>query len=447
LNALLESLDEYGLSGHSQQELSDLIYQLGKRKLDTWSERLVETSSVPADVAKPDPLDVFNFLASSAIRGATSCVYCQTAQLDKLARFAALYADRLVLPANFAVSGYDRLSRLGLIRAVNAVNSLRPLIEAGIVQVKVAATCLCRDCLRKRGVPFERIDSEAKAFWRKRISDFQVVYHSAAGRKCPRLVITGPDAFMPHDRFVVQFRETPSFASRLNGGAVGSGVVVPESIVAEEDLLAMAYSEFAGDLMAQQLYGVQFGTTYLTDLPGQAEFFGQMKARNERMANAARLCSHLAHSVPLLSDVPINEVLKIRSREPEAFLRYRSTLNRIVQEHVRPGAFLGTEDASLLYHDVLRPQLARLKSEVLARRKTSQRKALAKIGCSFAAITLGVVNGLLPAELAKLFTAVGGVSLLKDIGEAVADIQRKPNEVRNNDLYFLLELEERIPHE
>jgi hypothetical protein len=151
-------------------------------------------------------------------------------------------------------------------------------------------------------------------------------------------------------------------------------------------------------------------------------------------------CGHLSHSVPLFSDVLIRKVVQIRAQEPEAFIQYRSALNNIIREHIRPGTFVGPSHATQLYHDVLRPRIAKLKSEADAWARSARRKA-AKVACSLAAIALGVVSGLLPADLAKLFAAVGGVSLLRDIGEALANIRRKPTEVRNSDLYLLLGLD------
>jgi hypothetical protein len=445
LNNLLLLLDEFGLSRRSPEDLLYVIGTTGKRKLRKYSQALVDATTNFESEDKPDCMDVFNFLAGSAIRGDSCCLQpeCQAAKLHSFSRFAALYADRVVLPVEFVFSVFDDIDRFRFAHTINAINYLRPLIEAGIVTPQLEPTCICSDCLQKRGVSLDRITSEVNGFWRERAGEFRMVYTNESG-KPPSLLITGPEAFLPHGGIRMMFRDPlENIRSRTKAAPGQAGVVVPKSTIVREGLLATVFHEFKSDLMAQQIYGLKYGATYLTDSPGQAAFFGELKARGESMANAARLCAHLAHSVPLFSDVSVEKALEIRLREPDAFVRYRSALNKIVRDHVRSGTFLGEEDATQLYHDVLRPEIAKLKSDALARQRASRRKALAKIGCSFAAITLGVVNGLLPTELAKLFTAVGGFSLLKEIGEAVADIQRKPNEVRNHDLYFLLETEHR----
>ena len=432
--------------GFHSKAMLDVVFGLSNKRLRQCAD-LLETALPDAESEpKPDPLDVFNFLASSGLRGDSGCsqLPCQIGKLQTLSRFAALYADRVVFPVDFLIfDPADPDDRFRFFRSVNALNYLRPLIEADIIQLAPASTCVCKACLLEQGVDLKRIESGAGSFWRQNADRFSVIYRPPAGHEPPKLDVSGPPGFLPHGGLEIDLPEPLEYVAKRTRLIDGyPGVIVPGRKVAERNLLSeIVFSAFETDLIAQQIYGVQFGATYLTDSPGEAEFFGGLKTRDEAIANAARFCGHLAHTVPLLSDVPIRKVLQIRAQEPEAFIRYRSALNDIVREHIRPGIFLGADEASELYHDVLRPRIAKLKSEATARERSSRRKAAAKVVCSFAAVTLGVVNGLLPAELAKLFLAVGGVSLLKDIGEALADIQRKPSEVRNNDLYFLLDLE------
>lgn len=453
LSNLLLLLDEFGLSPGSPAELRAVVSGLSCKRLGELAELLRDAVPDHNLATKPDPLDIFNFLASSAIRGDSGCssLGCQTQKLVTLSRFAALYADRVMFPVDFAVYGSgDELDRHHFFHSVNALNFLRPLIEQEIIQPVRNTNCVCVKCLAERGVELNRLISEAEVFWRERVSEFTVVYWPPLGDELAKVMVSGPREFLPHGGIRVTLRKPLDNIAKQTTLIDGRpGVIMPEAEVFRQHVLSQSvFSEFLTDLIAQQLYGLQFGATYLTDMPGQAKFFGSSKPRDESMANAARLCGHLAHSVPLFSEAPIRTVLEIRAQEPEAFIRYRSTLNDVVREHIRPGTFLGPGESSQLYNDVLRPRIAKLRSEVVAIRRRSTRKAMAKIACSFAAITLGVVNGLLPTELAKLFTAVGGVSLLKDIGEALAEIQHRPSEVRNNDLYFLLELEQGSqPHE
>jgi hypothetical protein len=138
--------------------------------------------------------------------------------------------------------------------------------------------------------------------------------------------------------------------------------------------------------------------------------------------------------------VPIRTVLKIRREEPEAFIRYRSTLNQVVQTYVKPGEVLTPKQAAELYHDHIRPELAELRIKAKTSFRAAVRKSVSKVLVSGAALSIGIMGGLLPNELGKLFTAIGGMKVLTDIGDAIAAIQRRPYEIRNDNLYFLLRL-------
>jgi hypothetical protein len=57
------------------------------------------------------------------------------------------------------------------------------------------------------------------------------------------------------------------------------------------------------------------------------------------------------------------------------------------------------------------------------------------------AVGLGAYGGLLPSDLGGLLKMAGGVGLLSQIGEAVGLIEKSPAEIRNQNLYFLLKLQ------
>jgi hypothetical protein len=82
------------------------------------------------------------------------------------------------------------------------------------------------------------------------------------------------------------------------------------------------------DLIFQQLYGYQYGTKYLTDLPGEAEFLGASSPNDELRRKTAALCGELVHSVPLLREVPLPTVLRIRQEDPGSLVLYRQAYVR-----------------------------------------------------------------------------------------------------------------------
>jgi hypothetical protein len=67
---------------------------------------------------------------------------------------------------------------------------------------------------------------------------------------------------------------------------------------------------------------------------------------------------------------------------------------------------------------------------------------LLKAGASAVLLTLGLIGGVLPSQLADVIKAVGGFSVAKDIVESIGAAGEVPPIVRSDDLYFLLRLDE-----
>jgi hypothetical protein len=127
-----------------------------------------------------------------------------------------------------------------------------------------------------------------------------------------------------------------------------------------------------------------------------------------------------------------------------AFLVYRDALRSVLRDYVEVNHEITDRDARQLYDDVLRPEIAKLHAQAQVHRKSAGKKFLIKAAASGAAIAIGVFGGLLPAELAALFKAVGGFSLVKEVGEALGSITNHPDEIRSHNFYFLLRIRERM---
>lgn len=91
----------------------------------------------------------FDFAASSTLSGACyPCSHpnCRLKQVDRVARFAALYANHVLilnpLPAH-APEVVDRNFRLRLCGDLQVLNHVRPLLEAGIVGLSPNYFALC----------------------------------------------------------------------------------------------------------------------------------------------------------------------------------------------------------------------------------------------------------------------------------------------------------------
>jgi len=107
---------------------------------------------------------------------------------------------------------------------------------------------------------------------------------------------------------------------------------------------------------------------------------------------------------------------------------------------VAQGGTVGKSEAKEIYEDIIKPKLVALQTQAKNFRRASLKKGLLKVTASSAIVAIGIYAGILPSDISKLITAIGGFSVARDLAEALGSIGTNPEEVRNHNLYFLLRL-------
>ncbi len=202
------------------------------------------------------------------------------------------------------------------------------------------------------------------------------------------------------------------------------------------------FNGIAEDATLQQFYGAKYDTKYLTDRLGEAEFLSSISSEFELAKQKQALCAHLAHSIPLFSEVPIETVVKIRREDNEAFQQYRSTLGEIIKRYVSSDKQIRTPEAKEIYFDELEPRLRELQRRARFERRTVLKKGVLKTAATTAMVGLGIYSGILPPHLIEICKSIGGVKLAADVAEIFASMEKHPPAIRNHNLYFLLRVKE-----
>src|SRR5438046_2105344 len=139
MNPALEVLEKYGLAGDidslrviafSQTKIVKLHRELYstvlKKQIEDFNENAEEQQGI----------DPFSFFASRSMRGMCGSFPCRIEKLDFLARYSALYANKVLVPLSLSVDP-GMLSReeaaYELSEASLIFLRLRPLVEAGLV--------------------------------------------------------------------------------------------------------------------------------------------------------------------------------------------------------------------------------------------------------------------------------------------------------------------------
>lgn len=441
---LIDTLENYGLvSGQAVERLtSDLPFkQIVKIRHDLQESLCSDTEVRRAD--EDDSLSPFNFIASASFRGDTGCGswYCHTQKAEILARYAACFCDRVVVPIDFGghhEGSSQKRERYELARGLLGVVEMRPVIDAGVVVPVASMFHYCPNCFPEKVPQVERIIQIRKHLIEALSDKFWMTYEQGRNRTPGRVRVHGPESYIEHGE--VSFEPRLPMAWLPKSHRTAKSIRLTDAQMKESKQVDRIIGKIAMDVSAQQVYSTQFNAAYLTNISGEAQFLKLLQEDDHLAARTATVCAQLTHSIPLFTELPLDRVMKVRKEDREAFDSYRVTLSKIVKENIKTDKQLTQGQAQELYNDVLQPEVANLKQQAKNERKTALKESALSAGVTAGVIALGAYSGFLPTQLTALCTAVGGIKLVTDLAKSVAAIQKNPSKVRNSNLYFLLRL-------
>jgi hypothetical protein len=158
--------------------------------------------------AGPREIDPFSFLASRSLRGGLCGAYtCRMEKLDFLGRYAALYANRVILPLDLTdPAKLDNATTAAkeLAEASLAFLRLRPLIDAGLVFPVVMISFHCVHtaewCSEMTRLVHDVADHAAKDLQDEYNVTYQLPEKSPTGRST--IYVDGPENFLEHGSIV-----------------------------------------------------------------------------------------------------------------------------------------------------------------------------------------------------------------------------------------------------
>lgn len=442
--AVIEIFESTGIA--SEADLGR-IYELDKPAVTALYERVYEAADATELAESESPsTDPFSFIASASLRGEAGCSspVCRVEKLNLLGRYAALYANRLTFPLPLEqpskVTDVDR-ARYLLAQTGLSLLSLRPLVDAGIVVPRTMTTHHCEHTLDSVMKMIDMVHSIADEAAGHFARQFRVVYQSPQKSPTGRstLYIKGPEEFLEHGDLVMLFDEGPKWRAKswkLNRvGRVEIGGRRKRAAVTR------IFNQIANDTTFYFAHGGFRTSRYLTDLPGEAFLLDFLMPDEELAATSAALAQYATHTVPLLGDLPLGALVRIRREERESFGRYqvavRNLLSEISSKHRRPGK----AEVQDIFKEQIEPELVKMKSELKLERKRQRRRIGGALAALATSIGIGAF-GLAPVAGAALAApgAVVGSKLLYDTAKSVCE--HGANVAGGSDFYFLLRITE-----
>lgn len=445
MHELFDIVEEHGFIGVQDAEK---VYELSARKLQTLHRELFDQIYKRQNERIwgrriPSPT-TFSFHAGASIRGACGCseLGCRLQKLDFLARYTALYASEVTFPLAMPNprAGYDIEDvRDGLELDLVCLLFLRPLVTAGLIMPVVMRSTHCiheQAWIKELTSLAHDFSQDTAKFCESEFTlRYQVPEKSPSGR--PTLYLEGPEQYVAHGGLARLLGGKPQWLPKSirfdkQGLAEVRGIY-------KRVMLSQMFTNIADNVSFYFAYGLKRRARFLSDMRGETDFLDWMTSDDEEMTAKTDLLRELQHTVPVLGELPIATILRIRKQEKDAFEAYRDAVTKM-SSNVLTSKNVSKKEARQMLRDAIEPELRKMNRDLRTYRKIRRSQLIGSAVSMAAGVILGAYSGLPPIASVPLATGAGVVGGRLAAKAAEETCSHGPEFKQKNDLYFLLRL-------
>lgn len=437
------------LEAFEQIEEKDIFKQI----VQEWSEEQVEDFVV--NIFKLIPNDSFekhsyyNFYANSTLAGAPypcSALECRVKNVYDLLRFAALYADKMLLPSPIDKHYEDieagrKVNRMNLVGDIIIILNLKPLILSGIIGFFSSYVCLCADCLSKMATK----ENELQAKMHKIA---ELIYNETL--ECiscnlqrdqdgiAYLAIKGAEKLGFHEQIdILMYEENKTIKELLKKS---KDVIITADMMRDLGIIDYLFEPLIMDVFQAQINTSFLDSSYITNRPYDAIMISQLQnmgVGQEVITHTQMVEKALFHKIPLLGEVKIEDIVNLRKKDGEAFEGYRSKMNAILDTYDK----LDRKALTDIQKDIIIPELDAMEQAIYRNKKALIKSTAQDILLLGGGIGIGVFSGMLPIDYSALVGIMGGISAISNVVDK-AKQYFSHDDIKSNSFYFLYELRE-----
>ena len=447
---LFQLLDEKGLS--APETLAAQIEKLSLTKIVEIDQILAEKITPPKLTIASDDISNFKFWPNSELAAKDGCWHeeCRTGRLVRLARFATMWADSVYIPTYFGITSPDKIEdrwREWFYGSVRALLATRPVIEAGLITIVAPKPIECP--LHHPEVDPE-LARQAKllvkaetAVLREYDKLVNVTVETCCGRHCT-VMIDAPEELMPGGgggyTTDLDHCGPPDWLPKTIKKRIAAGEIltyqVPKTHAARSEIIRHSVIHPAvEDVLIQHVQCQNLSAKYLTDRPVDSTFLRKVNQDANLASWTAVLSQHLQYEMPILTGVPLTELIDLRTHGYEAFQVYRDTMKEIINKHiVNKPAITGTE-AKDIHDDIVLPQLHKMNQKLKAAKDKLSNRTRRDVLIAGGTLVLGLSSGLVFPPLA--LSAGAAIPFAIDAAKTVLERSDTSDELKSHNLYFL----------
>ncbi|MBN2128986.1 MAG: hypothetical protein JW741_05790 [Sedimentisphaerales bacterium] len=445
MDRFLEHMGRKGLIGGGTVN-DEQIRCLSKSKILNIAEDLASLTPSPEESVLNPPITHCASISLGGGRDDCEFLECRRTRLDSLARFAAFYSDRVFVRNFFCDYEHRRERSIDDLRMtlhddIALILHIAPLLAQRLL-ILASEKRLCPNCLGQALGFGSKCGREFHHAWNDLADEFLDSVVPTAVQKGRWIVIkvSCPEPYSECGQVVVYnevprpFQARPRIMAQLSKGAkVKLSKTMIRALKIHHDLAGKVVHSVAYHAIMNRCLKASFLTNKELELVFLNKASGDI-ALERRNAIAMK---HLTALVPFVIDVPVSKLSKLREREAESFVRFRSAFNRVLSEYGDQKRGLSAKVARELYGDVLAPELARLDQKVKRSKQDLVSATARPLAGMVGAISFGLLSGLIPAEIAQLAQTIGIASFGSTFLERLMALGDAEKTVQQDDFYFL----------
>lgn len=447
----LDHLDRSGLLGPDGVDRQKII-DTPRTHLAELAWSLSEATRLTAPTSERERNNILQHSASLELSGApTPCAAlgCRQRNAASLARFAALYSDRVYVQMPFTASTAhadhgpavdDTRYKDRFCDHLAVIHELRPLIAKGLV-VPVTTAQYCEECLSNSVLGADashRLKKLISILVGRFIEDVELELQPQGNGIF--LTLRGPETLLSHPAIRRIWPLPPSLIDGVPSikrrVLAGQTVTLSRNAKRHSGLAQWNAQRHLNRFLYDLLGARETGAPFLTTLESDIELFAGATSAATR-DRSALIQQHLSTIVPIAADVPTAKLVTLREREADAFLIYRQSLMKAVETVLAAKKTFTAADAKQLYQDVVRPALAKLDQKV----RSAKRDLISKVGTEAAAwagvIGIGLYSGIIHGDVGTVVGTLGAVKLAAGLVQKAVNVGTRQSAIRNEEWYYL----------
>lgn len=446
--------------------------------LDLWSLNQIERFIDAFDeiIADQEPnLDIspFSFMPNSNMSAQhlfCNIWDCRLKRIDQLSRFAAFYADSVLIPSYFPYlrhffsthltwpDGYEDMDfRYNFCGDIKILNRIEPLLKNNIVKLirpLNPGITLCSACASARSPEFRDINKRFKknigVLCRKYLPYTKATLtfrDELQEDDIYSIELTGPEDVFDDGRAFLTFRgrELPEVLLRkirnIPRNELTKGIALSSEDLERSCVINHQFETIIMDLWTKYYLcrTSNIDVKYLTDREIDASLMDIMTGNKELRNYNQVVRDNIVCELPILNELPLDTILTIRQNEYDSFLVFRDSINSAMKECLANDTALTSSIARDIYEDIIQPKLNVLNRTFKRIRTSHLRQARQELLISTGLLTFGLFSLFHAPAAATVPLSLAAVELTRGL-KSISDASATPEEIRNDDYFFLWKL-------